>query len=129
LNCSNGTWGRSLTETVSLPVAGSGWTEATILALMPNPAATMKSRYWLPGVGSPMKSDPVRGPARAGVSMSNLPIFERLGHSAGASLPKFASSSVQAVCPSAASGLIESPSGRSTSAERIVDGVGDLLSS
>ena len=38
----------------SLPVVGSGRTEATIFALMPNPLATMKSRYWLPGVGSPM---------------------------------------------------------------------------
>ena len=28
--------------------------EATILALMPKPLATMNSRYWSPGVGSPM---------------------------------------------------------------------------
>ena len=60
--------------------------------------------------------------------MSKRPIFELSGHCAGASLPKFASASVQAVWPSAASGLIETPSGRTTSAERMLDGVGALLS-
>src|SRR5829696_5400794 len=57
--------------------------------------------------------------------MSKRPIFELSGHSAGLSLPQFACTSVHAVCPSAASGLIESPSGRSTSTDRIEDGVGD----
>ena len=54
LNFSNGTCGRSTTPIVSWPVFGSGTKEATSLELMPNPLATMKARYWLPGWGSPM---------------------------------------------------------------------------
>ena len=36
------------------PVGGSGRNEATSFAWMPKPAAIMKTRYWLPGFGSPM---------------------------------------------------------------------------
>src|SRR4051794_39716269 len=54
--------------------------------------------------------------------MSKLPIFELSGHSEGPGMSKFASASVQAVWPSAASGLIEIPSGSDRDAERSDEG-------
>ena len=54
--------------------------------------------------------------------MSKVPIFELSGQAAGAGLSKFASASGQAVCPSAASGLIEIPSGRISEPERRDEG-------
>ena len=68
------------------------------------------------------------GRSSAGVPISKLPIFELSGQWAGASLSKFASASVQAVWPSAASGLIDSPSGSTRSPSGYVEGEAALLS-
>src|SRR5262249_14700975 len=104
LNSSNGTWGRSLNETVSCPVCGSGSTDGASFAWIPKPAKIMKTRYWLPGFGSPIYREPVSGPFSAGVMTSTVPIFDVSGHSLGSSLPNLAWASLQESCPSAASG-------------------------
>ena len=57
-----------------------------------------------------------------------MPIFALSGQFAGPSDPKFASASVQARWPSAASGLIVRPSGRVTIDARSSDGVVARLS-
>ena len=51
-----------------------------------------------------------------------MPIFELSGQAPGRSVPKPAWASLQAVWPSAASGLIVRPGGRVSTAERSVDG-------
>ena len=61
-------------------------------------------------------------PGSAWVPIANVPIFELSGHSAGPSVSKLASSSEQAVCPSAASGLIVKPGGRVTVADLTSEG-------
>ena len=53
-----------------------------------------------------------------------VPILALSGQFAGPSAPKFAWASVQAVWPSAASGLIVSPGGSVTTAEWSSEGVG-----
>ncbi len=63
-----------------------------------------------------------RAPSRVGVPTLRVPILELSGQFAGPSEPKLACASVQAVCPSAASGLIVSPSGRVTIADLICEG-------
>ena len=54
--------------------------------------------------------------------IEKVPILELSGHSAGPSEPKLAWASVQAVWPSAASGLIVKPAGRVTVADLISEG-------
>ena len=39
---------------VTWPVWGFGLNEPTSLMFIPKPEATMKRRYWLPGLGSPI---------------------------------------------------------------------------
>ena len=53
-----------------------------------------------------------------------VPILALSGHSPGASVSKFACASLQAVCPSAASGLIVSPGGRVTITDFACEGDG-----
>src|SRR4249919_460646 len=67
---------------------------------------------------------PSSGPSRAGVPIEAVPIFDRSGHSDAPSLPKWAAASLQADCPSAASGLIVSPAGSVSSTDLSEDGVG-----
>ena len=57
------------------------------------------------------------GPSSAGDVIAKVPIFELSGQSAGASVPKLAWASVQALWPSAASGLIVRPGGKVTIAD------------
>src|ERR1700709_838690 len=61
-------------------------------------------------------------PGRAAELIETVPILALSGHSAGPSTPKPAWASVQALCPSAASGLIVSPWGRVRTEARISDG-------
>jgi hypothetical protein len=54
--------------------------------------------------------------------IETVPIFALSGQAEGPSTPNLASASVQALCPSAASGLIVRPSGSVRIAERMFDG-------
>src|SRR3954470_7373865 len=60
--------------------------------------------------------------------MLTVPIFALSGQLAGASDPKSAWASLQALCPSAASGLIVNPSGSSTSTVLTCDAAGVVAS-
>src|ERR1700720_2762357 len=66
---------------------------------------------------------PVSGPLSVGEPIEKLPIFELSGQPAGPSESKFAWASLQALWPSAASGLIVKPGGRVTIADLISEGV------
>ena len=68
--------------------------------------------------------EPISGPSSAGVPSEIVPILALSGHSPGPSLLKFACGSLQAVCPSAASGLIVSPAGRLTITDFACEGDG-----
>src|SRR4051812_19593928 len=89
------------------------------------PSAAKKRRYWLPGLGSPMKIAPTKGESSAGVLSENVPILELSGQATGASLAKLPRASGQAVWPSAASGLIVRPGGSVTFAVRSCEGDGE----
>src|ERR1044072_3199415 len=69
---------------------------------------------------------PLIGAGSAELSIETVPTLERSGHCASWTVPKAASSSVQAVLPSAALGLIEKPGGKITVVALIEDGAGVL---
>src|SRR5664279_1551818 len=65
---------------------------------------------------------PVRGPFRVGEPIAKVPILELLGQADGPSEPKLACASLQALWPSAASGLMVKPDGKVTIDDLISDG-------
>ena len=56
-----------------------GMNEPTSLALMPKPEATMKRRYWLPGLRFADVDGAVQRSVSAGVPIAKVPIFELSG--------------------------------------------------
>src|ERR1044072_8024807 len=69
---------------------------------------------------------PLIGAGSAELSIETVPTLECSGHCASWTVPKAASSSVQAVLPSAALGLIEKPGGKITVVALIEGGAGVL---
>src|SRR4051794_11708099 len=67
---------------------------------------------------------PKIGPGNAELTSSDVPTLENSGHSAAASLWRFACSSLQVLLPSAAPGFSEKPSGSSMLWPLISDGEG-----